>query len=793
MLLTGYCLGIAVVSLFPVLDRSLFTLSLSLLLCAAIATVEIQSLLLRYLLLGLTIGVVWHWLWAVQQLENRLLPLWEGEGVIVQGQVVGLPVDTAQGQRFRIAIHSAQPMTLQGQLQLNTFPGAQQIQVAAGELWRLRVRLKQVHGYSNPGNFDQEGLLFRQGVIATGYVRESGENKRLAINSWSISWLRQRLFNNLKAQFEKTHIASAKQGMMLALIMGERSALSAENWRLFSATGTTHLFVISGLHVGLISLLGFRLANPVFRCLLALPLIRVRCYPAPSFAAVFACVLCLVYSLLAGWTLPTQRACIMVTVFLSSYVSKRHISLSLRYLFALSLVLSLDPLAFTSAGFWLSFVAVGVLLFFSLPMEKNSGAVGARDLNRCVRSGWQTFLRPQWLIFIGLFLPLSFWIGQVSLLAPLVNVLAIPLVGLVIVPLLLLGTIGTFIGEWVATPWFLFSEVGLSYLFSFLEFVSSNTASWNTLALSPPQTWQLLFILPGVFLLLMPLRFPYRWLALPLCLPLLVRADQESQNEQLRMDVFDVGQGLAVLIRTASHNLLFDTGPGNDEDWNAGDALLVPALKHSGVQNLSMIIVSHSDNDHAGGFNSIREAFPQAQLLVGESLPGVKAKKCRKGQAWEWDGVVFDILHPQEEMQSANNNSCVLRIQAGEHGILLPGDIDASVEKQLVADYGSGLASTVLVAAHHGSATSSSFPLLKMVNASQVVFANGYLNSFGHPASAILMRHHLFGSELYETAHTGMLSFRFNLADPLPQVSGFRQRNRHYWSWSENPRPCRYC
>ncbi|MCG8415915.1 MAG: ComEC family competence protein, partial [Pseudomonadales bacterium] len=286
--LTGYCLGIAVVSLFPVLDRSLLTMSLAVVLCGALLALRSRSKQIISLLLGVTCGLVWHWIWAVQHTDNRLPPQWEGRDFSVQGQVIGLPTTTSQGQSFDFLIQQSKFEGLRGKLQLSTFPGEQQIQVVAGEVWRLQVRLKQVHGHSNPGGFDREANLFRQGVIATGYVRESAGNTLLTTNRWSIAYWRQALLTKLQPHFHAIGLAADHQGMMIALILGERSQLSAADWNLFSATGTNHLFVISGLHIGLVTLLCFRISRVFAAYLLSLPLINRRCYPAQTCAALIA-------------------------------------------------------------------------------------------------------------------------------------------------------------------------------------------------------------------------------------------------------------------------------------------------------------------------------------------------------------------------------------------------------------------------------------------------------------------------------------------------------------------------
>ena len=786
--LCGFCLGIATVACFPVLDRALLRLGLSLVAGGLLVSLRWQSALAAKLLPGLAVGLLWHWLWAVQQMEHRLPAHWQGQDVLVSGQVVGLPVITPRGQRFQLRLHP-DANQLRGSLQLSTFDAADGLQVAAGQRWQLRVRLKQVHGHANPGVYDQESNLFRQGVIATGYVRDSADNVMTGVNYWSVSWWRGELWQKLTELLARVIPDGATQGMMLALILGERSQLSATHWNLFTATGTNHLFVISGLHVGLVALLCFRFGSVLARLPVLLPVAGRLQWTAPVYGCLLALVVTILYSLLAGWTLPTQRACVMVVVFLSSYLSKRRTDLWFRYLMALTLVLALDPLAPTQAGFWLSFTAVGVLLFCGLPPTGLVTADGTGWLRRL----WQRMLRPQWMLFLGLSLPLIVWLGQLSLIAPLVNVLAIPVVGLLVVPLLLAGTVIAFGSETIAVLLLLTAHGLLSGLLALLTTMATLTADFNLMQWSAPDLWHGLFVLPGLLLLLLPWPLPYRWLALPLCLPLLVGHNQPIAAGQLRMDVLDVGQGLAVLIRTRNHGLLFDTGPGIESGWNAGEAIVLPVLRALQVRSLHYLVVSHGDTDHAGGAIPIAHHFPAATLLSGEPLPGLQTSLCRAGQSWIWDGAEFSILHPTTAMVDSNNNSCVLHIGFGEHGILLPGDIDAGVEKALARHYGRQLQASILLAAHHGSASSSSFPWLKMVNPQHVVFAAGYRNSFGHPAPTVVLRHYLLGAELHDTARSGMLSFVLERDVEQPLISGFRQQHPRYWAWSDNPLPCRYC
>lgn len=736
------------------------------------------------LLLGIFLGIVWHWQWAVERAEAILPAELESKDLLLQGRIASIPQFTGRGYRFKFLL-DGEDENIHGTLQLSSFFEDNKVSFTAGSRWRFLVRLKRPHGFVNLGGVKQEARLFSEGIVATGYIRPCECNKKIDSRLLNLTTLRATIYNRLNQLFTEQEFDVHSKAMLLALVLGEKSLISSEQWQLFSNTGTTHLFIISGLHIGLVCLLCFRLINYLAR----LGLSQLLAIPAPSIAALISIVVALFYSLLAGWTLPTQRAYVMCCVFMSAFVLRKRVAVSLRFLLALAVVLTIDPLASQGSGFWLSFSAVGALLLFVAPKSIQTRSSETHFVRRTL----VRFAYPQFVIWVGLFLPLSVWIGQASLVAPLVNLFAIPMIGLFVVPLLLLATAMLYMNFAIASYLFELANSVVELIYNILSSVDLSLTLQTGLTLGMPNTLQFVFLLAATILILLPRSIPYRWLALPLCTPIFFADNHSRDADLLRAYILDVGQGLAVVLQTQNHVMLYDTGPGAAQQWNAGRSIVLPTLRHLGIKSIDRIIVSHGDADHAGGLISINSTIPVGDVLGGEKLEAVNSTFCRSGESWSWDGVNFRILHPVKLLAKPNNNSCVLAVSVGANQILLPGDIDASIERDLVLKWGTALQSSVLIAAHHGSKTSSSFALLKAVAANHVVFASGYRNGFGHPAAEIVVRHSQFGSILHNTAMEGMLSISLGQNSSEIQFESLRQRNPSYWDWSGVGRPCRYC
>ena len=796
------CLGIA--SATFVTDVP-FALTLSLI-CTGVLAVSFlliellkASNLPRRLLIGLLLyflGVCWHLNWAGNLLRERLPETLEGKTVQVEGVVIGLPKRSLIAQQFFFEIRQGPSGFFPRKVILNYYGGST---VLPGQYWHFAVRLNRPHGFSNPGGFDYEAWLFQQGVSARGYVRDSASNQLISAPSKGVgfspsAWLHAiRYWLRIKLQ---RMLASAQYGgLLIALLLGDRSAISQDSWALFTATGSNHLFVISGLHIGMISGFAFWLALVVGK------LVRIgRLVPAQKFAGFFALTAAFMYALLAGFSLPTQRAFIMIAVLICGLFWNARYQVSFRLLLAVFIVLLLNPLATVSSGFWLSFIAVASLLTFA---SSSVAFVSAEHVEISPRekldAAVRLFVRPQLTVFIALGVPLIFFTQQLSLLAPLVNIVAIPVVGFLIVPVCFASLLVSFLNEPWATLLFTVAHGAIVLLIKFMEFLVAWGSSSLQLPVAQPNSWNVLALFFAVLLLLLPKGVCRRGLVIPLMLCVLPIPERlrssAGENTILQVHVIDVGQGLAVIVQTRSHALLYDTGANLSPDFNIGSAVVVPTLRSLDIRALDALVISHGDNDHAGGLRGV-EANIRIEKLISnrEDLQTQLAVElCSDTNDWIWDGVEFRFLQSALDYSSENNNSCVLQIRSSEGSVLLPGDIEREAEAQLVIRYAGELASEVLVAPHHGSRSSSSYAFLKQVEPDYVVFSAGYRNSFSHPHDQVVTRYGEFASKALSTVETGMISFKFAKGlndefteeragdDKIIQTSEFRKQNTRYW------------
>lgn len=718
----------------------------------------------------LLVGVCWHLLQAGQRMDQRLPQSAEGRDMLVRGYVASIPQSRPTGQRFEFLVASGDDDFRSGKILLNSYD---QQQFKAGQRWQLVVRLQQPHGSANPGAFDYEAWLFQKGIAARGYVRSSDDNRLLPGTRFSLSTLRGRIREGLLAASEGLPF----QSVLLALTLGDRNLLTDDQWALFTRTGTNHLVVISGLHVVLVATLCALAVSAAWRSNRAL-MARI---PAQQAGALAAIVGALFYSALAGFALPTQRAVIMVVVF----VSTRLLSLNGNHWFSLQLavlmVLLLDPLAAAGAGFWLSFCAVASLL---LVQRKRT----AMNRERGVKHSFSVVVAPQLAVFVGLLVPLGHWQGQVALLAPLANCIAIPVVSWVVVPLSLCASLITAIspaaGHWL----FGLASLVFSCLYRLLELLVKLPLLGQHVEISPVSNAALVLAGLGALLLLLPGHANSRLLGLLLLSPLTGLGSKGENSNSLELHVLDVGQGLAVVLRTASHVLVYDTGPRFSSGFDSGTAIVHPVLKALGERRVDLMMISHGDSDHAGGAAGLLSALPVDTILTGEpvdALP-VASGPCEQGQSWNWDGVEFRVLHPPADSHyHGNNSSCVLLVSSGDFRLLLPGDIDAGIERLLLRQLRQDHRLEVLVSAHHGSNTSSSLSLLATLKPGLVIHSAGYRNQFGHPATRVQQRITRTGATQLNTADSGMISVTLATSAAPLRVERYRDRHKRYWQWSK--------
>lgn len=710
---------------------------LVMLLVVALMLLPFRTYPLAFLLFGLS----WACLSAQLALDNRLDPALDGQTRWVEGRVTGLPQRTGEGVRFELTDSRSRKARLPKRIRVSWRGGPE---VRSGERWRLAVSLKRPSGLLNFHGFDQEAWLLAQRIGATASVKD-GERLAPARNAWRDS-VRQRLM---------AVDAQGREAGLAALVLGDGSGLAAEDWQVLQATGTVHLLVISGQHIGL-------LAGLVYGLIAGLA--RYGCWPRTWPWLPWACGLAfgaaLGYGLLAGFGVPVQRACVMVGLVLVWRLRFRHLGVWWPLLLALNGVLILEPLASLQPGFWLSFAAVAVLILAF------AGRLGPWSV-------WQAWTRPQWLIAIGLF-PVLLVLGlPISLSAPLANLVAVPWISLVVLPLALLGT-ALLPLPWLGESLLWLAGGALAGLFEGLAWLAGLQPAWVP-AEVPLGYWWLSLL--GTVLLLLPNGVPLRLLGLPMLLLAVFPPQERVPHGQVDVVQLDVGQGQSLILRTRHHTLLYDAGPRTGT-FDLGARVVLPSLRKFGVDRLDMMLLSHADADHAGGAAAIAGGMP-IQRVVGGDVEGLPAflgtQPCVSGEQWQWDGVSFELWQ-WPGADNGNAKSCVLQVQANGERLLLTGDIDRAAEQAFLA---SPLAVPTdwLQAPHHGSRSSSSKAFLHRLAPGSVLISRGRGNAFGHPHPQVLQRYQALGSQVYDSAEQGAVRLQLG-AFAAPVVA---RSQRRFW------------
>jgi competence protein ComEC len=687
------------------------------------------------------IGFSWACANAQWALDDRLATKLDGATRWVEGRVTGLPQNNDGVLRFELADARSRQAKVPGLMRLAWYDGPP---VNSGERWRLAVKLKRPAGLLNPHAFDYDAWLLAQRIGATGTIKDG---QRLSEARWA--WragIRQRL------QAVEAH---GRNAALAALVLGDGAGLGREDWQVLQDTGTVHLLVISGQHVGL-------LAGVVY--LLIAGLARYGLWPNRLPWLPWACGLAfsaaLGYGLLAGFDVPVRRACVMIGLVLLWRLRFRHLGAWWPLLLALNAVLLLDPLASLQPGFWLSFAAVAVLIFTF------GGRLGHWRW-------WQTWPRAQWLIAIGLG-PLLLVLGlPISISGPAANLLAVPWISLVVLPPALLGTLLLplpYVGEgllWLAGGL-------IDWLFKVLGLMAGQLPAWVPEAI-PLWAWALGAL--GALLLLLPRGVPVRPLGWPLLLVLMFPPRPLLPEGVAEIWQLDVGQGLAILVRTRHHTLLYDSGP-RFGDFDLGERVVVPALRKLGVDGLDLMLLSHADADHAGGALAVVKGLPVARVLSGEpaALPAeLLAEACESGQRWTWDDVRFQLWQ-WRSAADGNQKSCVLQVEANGERLLLTGDIDTAAERVLL-DSPLAVPTDWLQAPHHGSRTSSSMALLTALRPKAVLISRGNGNSFGHPHPTVIARYQKRGMAIHDSAEQGAIRLHLGRFQPPWTM----RQERRFW------------
>ncbi|MGZ9709759.1 DNA internalization-related competence protein ComEC/Rec2 [Glaciimonas sp. GNP009] len=793
---------------------------------------------------GALLGFCWAALFAHYYLRQELPVEWEGRDVTLIGTIASLPTHFEQGVRFNFAVEKVLPQkgvtpTIPSQLALSWYrpfnhqPKQQandgvQIgdigQIEPGARWRLTVRLKRPHGNANPHGFDYEVWLLEQNLRATGYVRAdkasslsadetvdssvdvSLNNRQLDRFVFSFGhcveavrgWVRQRI---LAALPEKKYV-----GVLVALVIGDQRAVDQNDWLIFNRTGVGHLISISGLHITMIAGLFAAIMSALWRRSFFIGNTLPLRLPAQKAAVLAGAAAALLYVLLAGFGLPAQRTLYMLLMVALAIWTGRIASVSHILCIALMVVLLRDPWAVLSPGFWLSFGAVGTILYASVGRTKQLIDASALVPNTPARV-WLDPIKngayTQYVVTIGLVPMTILLFGQISLISPLANAIAIPLIGLLVTPMALMGSmLPAPLSGWVLT----LAHILVDWLATVLTWLSSfPLAVWQA---PLPPAWTFAIAMAATLWLLAPRGWPLRWLALIGWLPLLLHSATRPAEGEMTVTAFDVGQGMALLIETSGHRLLYDTGPYYSPESDAGSRIIVPYLKARGITAIDTMVISHSDSDHSGGAMSVIKAIEvdrvYSSLSPDHRIVAVSPghTRCQDGQSWNWDGVQFDMLFPAKhnyennerkdrKSGKANTMSCTLKITNGDLSILLPGDIEKAQERQLIQDKGAiatdsvmtpnapgRLKSTVLLVPHHGSGTSSTSAFLQEVNPSVAIFQMGYRNRFRHPQAQVLERYQQLGIRNVRNDQSGAILLHFG---STLDVTEYRQQHKRYW------------
>ena len=759
-------------------------------------------------LLVLFLSITWV-TWRAEQRLSALLSL-EHENVVTRltFRVTSLPNDTSESVRFEAQVLEPFKAGVPTSLQVSWLKTATMRQVLPGQVFRGALVLRRPHSNLNPNGFDYEGHLFAKNIRALGRVR--GLPVLVTDDpyaSFSVSIARAR---HLVREGMRRVTANMPYGaVLIALAIGDQDSVKQEHWQIFNLTGITHLVSISGSHVTMLAAVGGWCMLLMMKRVCWHGRLLCERVPARVIATLVAMLVAWLYCLLAGWGVPAQRTFFMLACVAVSILMRHTLSASRVLAAAAALVIFADPWAPLATGFWLSFLAVGILFA--------AGAVGSKLGHSPSR--WQSLkqvcgeaTRLQWLITIAMLPVLAFLFQQVSVVSPFANALAIPVLTFVVTPLALaLALFGLVPGlSWLATASGVLAHLALEYTLIPVTWLAN--LSWASFDVAAAPFWTMALAGAGLCWALQPPGWPMRWAGWCLLLPVLSFEPQRPEPGHWRLLAFDVGQGGAVLLQTQTHDLLFDTGPREGAS-DAGTRTILPSLRALGVRKLDGLVVSHADSDHAGGLLAVLKALPVVTLYSSFSfqewlrriLPAntsavlktepPQALFCERGQRWVWDGVVFQFLHPEvthlnvESIRSSktkpskNAQSCVLHLQGLRHSALFPGDIGAKQEQLLlerrVEDVPADLTADLVVVAHHGSDTSSSPRFVQQLGAQHAIVQVGYLNRFGHPHALIKQRWLKAVARFWQTDRHGAI-----LANSAPgglSVQPYSQLRQRYW------------
>lgn len=633
---------------------------------------------------------------------------------------------------------------------------ANDIDLNTGDKWLLNIKIKQNNGFRNEGGFDYEKWLFANKISATGYVRVNDNNQILSSSNFAfVNQIRQKIKDKISPYLQELSFS----GVINALVIGDKSMIKDKNWELLKSTNTTHLSVISGLHIGLISTLFFFMASFLWRTSKYL----LKKIPAQEIGAYSGIFGALMYTFIAGFSIPTQRAFIMASVAFLSIILKLKYNHWTLYAIALMIVLIINPLSIYDVGFWLSFYVVAIILY---------GVTIFKDKAKITK-----LIYLQLLIFFTM-IPITSWFFQANYsISTIANLIAVPIFSIFIVPMSLIAALFAILDiQSIANILFILINLILEILALVLNKLVA--LPFNKIKFSPNNILDLIILLIGVFVLVMPSGLKLKKIAILLILIPITYTSNISPNA-VKIDILDVGQGLAVVARTKNHTLIYDTGAMSPSGFNMGDAVITPFLITNKVREIDVIIISHGDNDHIGGLEAILKNFTVNKII--SSTPNKISRKseiCYAGQKWSWDNINFEILSPEKNSKlKGNNASCVLKISNKNTSILLTGDIEKKAEKILLTN--ENIKADVMLIPHHGSKTSSSEDFILAVSPKIAISSAGYKNQFKHPAELVLKRYKNKSIKILSTICSGQISF--NLEDEI-KIKQYRKDNKNFYN-----------
>lgn len=710
------------------------------------------------------LGIAWAWSHAHVRLGDDLPSALEGQDLVISGRIASILDTRALDQEFEFHVEHASDARVPRRVRLAWYDSPDRDRAArprTGEIWRLVVRLKRRNGFANPGGFDYEGHLFRSGIGGTGYVRDDARNAKLDERKGYVvlkarAWLAERIALAVDG--------SSMLGILQGLAVGDTQEMLPDQWRVFAATGTSHLMAISGLHISMVAALAAWLGGRLAR-VPAAQRWRLTAIHGQAIAGMSAA---LGYALLAGMSVPTQRTLVMLCIYFVARWRRRAIGVGNALGLALVGVVLVDPFAPLSVGAWLSFGAVAVIVL---------ATAGRLQPERPLRN----FARVQWAVTIGLLPIVVIAFGGASLISPLANAVAVPLFTLLLVPLVLIGTAVACVSLDAGGVLLQGSAKLLESCWPLIEwFAQQPLAMWYV-----PQMpwWHHAMLAIGALLLVLPGAWPLRCAAVALCLPTVLFRPAAPARGAFELAMLDVGQGLAIVVRTQAHTLVFDAGPAFRTGRDTGELVLLPYLRHRGVRAVDRLVVSHGDLDHEGGARSLLLGMPTRSVLVGPSVEGLSyAARCAHGQRWAWDAVEFEILHPTTadfEAASDNDSSCVLAV-TGEGGTaLITGDIEADAELAILNR--SAVRADIVVVAHHGSASSSTAAFVEAARARFAFVSAGYRNRWNFPRPDVVARWRASGAEVVSTIEGGAIEATVRPHAPI-SLRRHRREHERYWS-----------